>query len=79
VQGILQQHDYVGRRSEPAEPASKRATVELVFHGQLNSYSVEVFRGVVEAASQGAPLSRSASAHASWGRVSNALSTGSGT
>ena len=52
VQSILQQHDYVGRRSEPAGSALKRATVELVFHGQLNSYSVEVLGGVVEAASQ---------------------------
>jgi LacI family transcriptional regulator len=52
VQSILQQHDYIGRRSEPAEPASKRATVELVFHGRLSSYSMEVLHGVVEAASQ---------------------------
>jgi LacI family transcriptional regulator len=30
----------------------KQATVELVFHGRLSSYSVEVLRGVLEAASQ---------------------------
>lgn len=52
VQSILQQHHYIGRRSEPAEQASRQATVELVFHGQVTSYSVEVLRGVVEAASQ---------------------------
>jgi LacI family transcriptional regulator len=52
VQSILQQHDYVGRRSEPSNHASKGATVELVFHGRLSSYSVEVLDGVVEAASQ---------------------------
>src|SRR5829696_6894769 len=53
VQSILQQHDYIGRRSEPVEHALKGgATVELVFHGQLTSYSVEVLKGVVEAATQ---------------------------
>jgi LacI family transcriptional regulator len=52
VQSILQQHDYVGRRSEPVDHALKGATVELVFHGQLSSYHVEVLRGVVEAATQ---------------------------
>jgi LacI family transcriptional regulator, galactose operon repressor len=52
VQGILQQHDYIGRRSEPLNHAQKGATVELVFHGRLNSYSVEVLYGVVEAAGQ---------------------------
>src|SRR5829696_4367972 len=50
VQTILQQHDYIGRRSEPVEQGG--ATVELVFHGQLTSYSVEVLKGVVEAAAQ---------------------------
>ena len=72
VQSILQQHDYVGRRSEPAEPALKRATVELVFHGQLNSYSVEVLRGVVEAANQGRTVAVSVRPR-QLGRVSNAL------
>ncbi|MDF2747000.1 MAG: LacI family transcriptional regulator [Propionibacteriaceae bacterium] len=53
VQSILQQHDYIGRRSEPVEHALRGgATVELVFHGQLTSYSVEVLKGVVEAATQ---------------------------
>jgi LacI family transcriptional regulator, galactose operon repressor len=52
VQSILQQHDYIGRRSEPVNHAPKGATVELVFHGRLSSYSMEVLHGVVEAASQ---------------------------
>ena len=47
VQSVLQQHNYVGRRSQPAEHALKRATVELVFHGRLSSYSVEVLGGVL--------------------------------
>jgi LacI family transcriptional regulator, galactose operon repressor len=52
VQSVLQRHNYVGRRSQPAENALERATVELVFHGQLTSYSVEVLQGALEAASQ---------------------------
>ncbi|ADB33261.1 transcriptional regulator, LacI family [Kribbella flavida DSM 17836] len=46
VQEILRQHDYVGRRPEPPV---ERATVELFYQGFLNSYSVEVIQGVVEA------------------------------
>jgi LacI family transcriptional regulator, galactose operon repressor len=52
VQSILEQHDYIGRRSEPVNYALKGATVELVFHGRLSSYSMEVLHGVVEGASQ---------------------------
>lgn len=52
VQSILQRQDYIGRRSGPVDHALKPATVELVFHGRLSSYSVEVLHGVVEAAGQ---------------------------
>jgi LacI family transcriptional regulator, galactose operon repressor len=52
VQSILQQQDYVGRRLEPVEHSLTGATIELVFHGQLSSYSVEVLQGVVEAATE---------------------------
>jgi LacI family transcriptional regulator len=45
VQEVLKQHEYVGRRPEPVE----RPTVELFYQGFLNSYSVEVIQGVVEA------------------------------
>lgn len=45
VQEVLREHDYVGRRPEPVE----RATVELFFQGVVNSYSVEVIQGVIEA------------------------------
>jgi LacI family transcriptional regulator len=45
VQEVLRQHEYVGRRPEPVE----RPTVELFYQGFLNSYSVEVIQGVVEA------------------------------
>jgi LacI family transcriptional regulator len=45
VQEVLKEHEYVGRRPEPVE----RPTVELFYQGFLNSYSVEVIQGVVEA------------------------------
>jgi LacI family transcriptional regulator len=47
VQEVLQEHGYVGRRPEPVT----RATVELFYQGVLNSYSVEVIQGVIEAGS----------------------------
>jgi LacI family transcriptional regulator len=46
VQEILREHEYVGRRPEPA---AERAGVELFYQGVLNSYSLEVIQGVVEA------------------------------
>jgi LacI family transcriptional regulator len=46
VQEILREHEYVGRRPEPA---TERAGVELFYQGVLNSYSLEVIQGVVEA------------------------------
>jgi LacI family transcriptional regulator len=42
---ILHEHDYIGRRPEPVE----RTTVELFFQGVVNSYSIEVIQGVLEA------------------------------
>ena len=45
VQDALRQHDYVGRRPDPVG----RPTVELFFQGVVNSYSVEIISGVLEA------------------------------
>jgi LacI family transcriptional regulator len=45
VQEVLRQHDYIGRRPEQVE----RMTVELFFQGVVNSYSIEVIQGVLEA------------------------------
>ncbi|GAA3588800.1 LacI family DNA-binding transcriptional regulator [Kribbella ginsengisoli] len=45
VQELLREHEYIGRRPEQVE----RITVELFYQGFLNSYSVEVIQGVVEA------------------------------
>jgi LacI family transcriptional regulator len=46
VQDLLDEHDYVARRPEP----SRVATVELLFHDELNAYSVEVFEGILSTA-----------------------------
>lgn len=45
VQEILEKHGYVGRRPGPVE----RSAVELFYQGVLNSYSVEVIQGVLDA------------------------------
>jgi LacI family transcriptional regulator len=45
VQEILEKHGYVGRRPDPVA----RETVELFYQGVLNSYSVEVIQGVLDA------------------------------
>jgi LacI family transcriptional regulator len=52
VHSLLQQHDYIGRRSEPVDHALKGATVEVVFHGEFSSYDGEILHGVVEAATR---------------------------
>lgn len=43
VQDLLQSHDYVGRRVDPA----RFPTVELLIHGDLTAYSTEIVNGVV--------------------------------
>lgn len=48
VQDLLQSHDYVGRRIDPA----RFPTAELVFHGDLNAYSNEILQGVVTAGAE---------------------------
>lgn len=53
VQTLLQEHDYVGRRAEPTGQAlSRQPTVELVFHGRLSGYCLEILQGVVDAAAE---------------------------
>jgi LacI family transcriptional regulator len=53
VQTLLQQHDYVERRSESAgRTLAKQPTVELVFHGRLSSYSIEILEGVLGTATE---------------------------
>lgn len=48
IQDLLEQHDYVARRVDPARTQS----VELLFHGELNAYSLEVLEGIVLAAAE---------------------------
>jgi LacI family transcriptional regulator len=54
VQALLREHDYVPRRSSSAERKSTggTATVELVFHGFLSAYSLEILQGVIQAATE---------------------------
>jgi LacI family transcriptional regulator len=56
VQNILRQHDYVGRRAEPISRGAgvARPTIELVFHGRLNTYSTEIIQGVLDAGEEAA-------------------------
>ena len=50
VQTLLQEHEYVGRRAESARRTlAAQPTVELVFHGRLSSYSMEILQGVLDA------------------------------
>ncbi len=51
VETLLRQHDYVERRAEPRAPADQ-PMIELVFHGGLSAYSLEILQGVVNAATE---------------------------
>ncbi|GII55884.1 LacI family transcriptional regulator [Planotetraspora thailandica] len=44
VESLLQQHDYVARRSE----ATGGATIELEFDADINAYSTEIIQGAVD-------------------------------
>jgi LacI family transcriptional regulator len=46
VQDLLHEHAYVARRVDTARAAS----VELLFHGRMSAYSLEILQGVVDAA-----------------------------
>lgn len=53
VQTLLQQHEYVERRSAaPAGTSAEVPTVELVFHGRPTSYAMEILQGVLAAATE---------------------------
>jgi LacI family transcriptional regulator len=51
VEVLLAQHDYVARRPEPARAVARPAqpTVELLFHQDMNAYSIELVQGVLDA------------------------------
>jgi LacI family transcriptional regulator len=46
VEDLLQQHYYIGRS------ANRHPTVELLFHGPLTSYCMEVLEGMFPAAAE---------------------------
>lgn len=49
VQDLLAQHDYVARRADPGTAAGREpSTVELVLHGSLSSYFLEVLQGALD-------------------------------
>lgn len=51
VQTLLKEHEYVGRRADAAgRRRARQPTVELLFHGQLTGHSLEVLKGVLDAA-----------------------------
>lgn len=53
VQTALAEHEYVGRRTDGASSGrTDDTTVELVMHGTLSGYFLEVLEGVVEAAAE---------------------------
>ena len=59
VQTLLQQHDYVGRRGESAGRAlAEQPTVELVLHGRMSVYFMEILQGVLDAERSPASPSR---------------------
>jgi len=50
---LLEQHQYVERRAEPAPAVGETQTVELVFHGPaLSIYTLEILQGVLEAGTE---------------------------
>ncbi len=59
VENLLQEHRYVGRRTEPARSPSTRGpsasvrTVEVIFHGPgLSIYCLEILEGVLQAGTE---------------------------
>ncbi|GIF72801.1 substrate-binding domain-containing protein [Asanoa siamensis] len=49
VESLLEQHDYIGRRSPAGHGGPATARIELMFSGSLNAYSTEIIQGVLEA------------------------------
>ena len=52
VESLLRQHDYIGRRP-PSRRSPATATIQLLFTGDFNAYSIEIIQGVLDAAAQG--------------------------
>ncbi len=52
VQSMLVHHDYAPRRTGSLPSADQHATVELVLHGVLSSYFLEVLQGALDAGAE---------------------------
>src|SRR4051794_12458756 len=52
VEALLAQLEYVGRRTDPASRSNQQQIVELVFHGRLVAYALEVLQGVLDTAAE---------------------------
>jgi LacI family transcriptional regulator len=52
VESLLRQHDYIGRRPTTARRSAATATIELLFTGDFNAYSIEIIQGVLDAAAE---------------------------
>lgn len=53
VESLLRQHEYSGRRgSDAVKPTAATPRVELMYNHDLNAYSIEVLRGVLDAATE---------------------------
>lgn len=54
VQGLLEEQDYVKRRSESTvrSEADRFTTVEVAFSGYLSGYSTEILHGILEAGAE---------------------------
>ena len=52
IQTLLQQHDYTARRTVSAKRDAATASIELTFGGDLNAYSTEIIRGVLQAGAE---------------------------
>ncbi|MEV4617866.1 substrate-binding domain-containing protein [Asanoa sp. NPDC049573] len=52
VESLLEQHDYIGRRSPAAKGSPATARIELMFKGDLNAYSTEIIQGVLDAGTE---------------------------
>jgi LacI family transcriptional regulator len=50
VEALLAQLEYVGRRTDAAARSNAQQVVELVFHGQLVAYALDVLQGVLDTA-----------------------------
>jgi len=52
VEALLAQLEYTGRRGDATPRANRQQIVELVFHGSLVAYALEVLQGVLDAAGE---------------------------